>query len=126
SEPIDPATITSDTVVAGNSNTGLEIVGQRSLDATRTLFRFVATDGLLPTGQAIFVTFTTGIRDDTGTALPNNFTFYRDVGSVPDTNAPVVVTVSPSDGATGIGVNASLRVRFSEPVNPLTVDETTI
>jgi hypothetical protein len=47
-------------------------------------------------------------------------------GATADTSSPQVVSVSPPDGAADVPVNANLRVRFDEPVNPLTVDETTI
>ena len=43
-----------------------------------------------------------------------------------DSDNPVTVFVTPPDGATDVGVNAAIRVRFDEPINPLTVNESTI
>ena len=38
-----------------------------------------------------------------------------------DYSAPQVVLVTPPEGASNVAVNANVRVRFSAPVNPLTV-----
>jgi hypothetical protein len=125
SEPVDPATITTETVGVRSISTGLDIPGTRNLDTTGTLLTFVPDEDL-PTGETIRTTFTTGITDLTGTPLASYRYFDVAIGSEADTEAPVVTEISPADGATGVGINAALKVRFSESVNALTVDETTI
>src|SRR5205807_4845276 len=42
------------------------------------------------------------------------------------TTAPQVVLVEPPDGAVNVGVNANVRVRFSAPVNSLSVDGSSV
>ncbi|MBI3868650.1 MAG: Ig-like domain-containing protein [Verrucomicrobia bacterium] len=78
-------------------------------------------DQLFPTGQTIRTTFTTGIRDDTGTVLPGTPTFDVVIRGPVDSNAPAVIAVAPADGAAAVGVDASVQVRFNESVNPVTV-----
>src|SRR5439155_10310056 len=43
-----------------------------------------------------------------------------------DTTAPEVVAVSPPNGATNVPVSSPVVVRLSEPLNPLTVNATTV
>ncbi|MCP3671527.1 MAG: Ig-like domain-containing protein, partial [Gammaproteobacteria bacterium] len=43
-----------------------------------------------------------------------------DDAAVADLVAPVVETMSPVDGATDVGINAQVHMRFSEAINPLT------
>ncbi len=47
-------------------------------------------------------------------------------GSVTDTTAPTVVTVTPPDGATGISVTAAPVAQLSEPLNATTVTASTV
>jgi hypothetical protein len=47
-------------------------------------------------------------------------------GSGPDTVVPTIVAFSPPNGSTNVGDNASVRLLFSEPINPLTVNSSTI
>ena len=44
----------------------------------------------------------------------------------PDVTPPTVAAVTPARGATGVAESANVTVRFSEPVNPTTVNATTI
>ena len=126
SEAIDAATITDQTAQVWSYDTGLDVEGAGSFDAGGTVLTFVPTAGVLPAGETIGVSLTTGIADTAGTPLQEATYFEFTVGSAADTTAPAVTAVSPADGATGVGINATLRVRFSESVNALTVDDTTI
>ncbi len=90
-----------------------------------TLLRFIP-DTDLPAGVWIESSFSTGITDTTGTPLAFARSFSMITGSESDTEAPVVTAISPADGSDAVGVTATLRVRFSESVNPLTVDKSTI
>ncbi len=47
-------------------------------------------------------------------------------GTGPDTTAPTVLSVSPPNGRSNVGDNAYVRVVFSKPVNPLTVNANTL
>jgi hypothetical protein len=47
-------------------------------------------------------------------------------GATPDLTPPTIESRSPGPDATGVSVHAPIRVRFSEPLDPATVDATTV
>jgi len=47
-------------------------------------------------------------------------------GAAADTTAPRIVSVSPPNGWTNVGDNSYIRLIFSEPINPLTVNPNTV
>jgi hypothetical protein len=127
-EPLDPSTVNSSTVTlngpAGRVNVAV------SLDATATVIRILPVDAnnnridLAP--NAFFYFQTTGIRAATGVAAQTAGYWYFYTGTDRDASAPTVRAVTPPAGATSVGDNARIVVRFSEPVNPLTVNSMTI
>ena len=46
-------------------------------------------------------------------------------GAAVDTTAPQVVAVTPNDGSTNIGLNATAVLTFNKPLNPATVNSST-
>jgi hypothetical protein len=60
----------------------------------------------------------------------NSANYWADVvfvGSLgPDTNAPVVSAVSPTNNATGVSIGTTVTVTFSEAMNPATINTNTI
>lgn len=68
------------------------------------------------------VTLGTGAKDSSGNALaaPYSFTFTTAAG--PDTTAPSLVSVSPSDNAVGVHRRVRFVVTFNEPVDPITAE----
>lgn len=69
---------------------------------------------------------TTAIKDTSGQSPASLFQQFFTTGAAADNAQPQVLSITPPDDATGIGINAPIRVRFSEPVNPLTVSSTTM
>jgi len=65
-----------------------------------------------------------GVADQAGNSLAGDFlsTFRT---KPPDLTPPGVSVVSPADGATDVPVRTNIRVTFTEPVDPATVDGTT-
>src|SRR5207249_758138 len=51
---------------------------------------------------------------------PQNFNFTTGAGA--DSTAPAVAATTPPDGGTGLGTNAQVLVRFSEPINAVSVN----
>jgi hypothetical protein len=45
-------------------------------------------------------------------------------GGLSDTSSPTVLSVTPSNGATGVAVNTSISVTFSEPMSAATITTT--
>jgi len=72
------------------------------------------------------VSLETGTRDLDGQSLASRYRVSFSTGTQSDTVSPMAVTLSPPEGAAGVGLNASLRVSFDEAINPLTVNEQTV
>jgi hypothetical protein len=70
-------------------------------------------------------TVTTGAQDLAGNALAANYTFSFTTVDAPDTDLPTAVSTAPIALATGIAVNSSVSVTFSEPMNPSTINTST-
>jgi YD repeat-containing protein len=81
----------------------------------------------LAANTTYFVQINTGLQGTNGLALPftQNPVFFV-TGAGTDTVAPAIVSVSPPNGSVNVGDNAEVRVVFSKPINPLTVNGTTI
>src|SRR5688500_16911607 len=52
--------------------------------------------------------------------------FYIYVNASTDGTNPILTSIGPPNNATGVGVNALIRARFSESINPLTVNDSTV
>jgi large repetitive protein len=80
----------------------------------------------LTANTSYFLNLTSNIRDLDGTAQTFLFQRFLTTGTTTDNTAPQVLSVTPPDGAIAVGVNANIRVRFDEAINPLSVSGSTI
>jgi hypothetical protein len=124
SEPLNPATVNGTNVsllLNGSSPVGvtLSLVGDGRIVRLAPLATLDAT-------AYYYVNVTTGLQDQGGASLAAPISQYFQTGVSSDTVSPAFLFVSPPDGATGVGVNAVLRARLSEPVDPLSVNSTTV
>jgi hypothetical protein len=124
SEPLNPATITPTTFAVYLFNANPPVTGTVSLINGNRTIHFVP-DNPLQAGAYYYVYATTGIQDVQGTAFGGT-SYYFYLGDASDSTNPAVTSLTPSNGSTGIGINAVAVIRFSEPVNPVTVNTTTI
>lgn len=112
SEEFDAASVTGATFTISQGATpvsgGIEIVGP-----TATL---KPSANLQP--NTSYTGTITGVRDLSWNAMSGTFTWTFTTGTAIDTSNPVVVSVSPSNGATGVPVATSISVTFSEPMYP--------
>jgi hypothetical protein len=127
SEALDPATVDSTTVrLQENVCCTFPVVPATvSLVGGGRVIRLVP-DAALAASTSHFVTLTTGVRDLDGQSLPFNFNVFFTTRPDSDVTGPTVQVVTPPDGATDVGTNASIRVVFDEAVNPISVNETTV
>ncbi len=125
-EPLDPATVNSTTVQLRQNTGGQPVVASTvSLVRNGRVIR-VVPNAPLAANTSHFTQVTTGIRDLQGMSPTSIRTFFFTTGTVTDNTSPQVVSVSPPNGALNVGVNAQIRVRFDEAINPLTVTGATI
>ncbi len=126
-EPLDPTTV-NETTVRFNENLfqAPQIPRTVTLERGGRVIRIVPT-ALLTGGLLHVATITNDIRDlnGVGPVFATSSVFFRP-GTQEDTTPPTVLAVTPPDGAIEVGVNANVRVRFDEAINPLTVTGSTI
>jgi len=65
-------------------------------------------------------TVTTGVTDLAGIHMDNNYTWTFTTGQL-DTIHPTVVSTNPQNGATGVAINSTVSIIFSEGLNPTTL-----
>jgi hypothetical protein len=122
SERLNVATVTPTTVRLLRG--GTPVAGTVSLERDDRVIRFVPEVALLPS-TSYSLQVLAGVLDPTGTpvtATTRSFT----TGTANDTTGPVVASVAPPASSVGVGVNAAVRVRFNERINPLSVTGATI
>jgi hypothetical protein len=71
-------------------------------------------------------TVSTAVTDTNGNALVNTLSNYFYTGPGKDTAQPQVTSITPPNATTNIGTNAPVQLRFSKPINTLTVSTSTI
>ena len=123
SEPLLPATVTSANLYV-MSATGQALAGALSLRNGNRVVRFTPAAPFAASNYN-YVYMTSGLRDAQNTPFAGtSFYFYTGPGA--DATAPVVTSVAPPNGATDVGINATIRLYLSEGVNPVTVTSATL
>ncbi|MGB6803713.1 MAG: Ig-like domain-containing protein, partial [Candidatus Sulfotelmatobacter sp.] len=124
-EPLDPTALTPATVSCSQNGTWFQ-TGVSLLDGG-TLLQVAPRQPLAPNTAASCL-LGSGIQGLNGLALGqlsgNSISFTT--GSGPDAVVPTILTTSPPNGSSNVGDNADVRLVFSKPINPLTVNASTI
>jgi RHS repeat-associated protein len=124
-EPIDFTTVSTTTVPISVSGFSGDLAGTYSLDSTGKVLTFTPATPL-PGNAMVYVQITyNGIADLSGN-LSSSYEVYFTTGSGTTTTGPTVVSVTPQNGATGIGTNATIVLTFSESLNSSTVTTSNI
>ncbi len=124
-EALDPATLTGLTVACRQNNNWLQTAV--SLLNGGTLLQVAPRMPLAPNTwtNCLVGSGIQGVNGLVLSALSGNSVWFE-TGAGPDTVLPAIVTVSPPNGSSNIGDNADVHILFSKPVNPLTVNASTI
>lgn len=123
SQALDPATVT----VANFSVTkaSVAVAGILSLSPDGKTVTFTPNDPLTPsTTYTIYAG--TGLKSVTGSPLLSYASKTFTTGTGTDATALAVSGVTPADGASGVGTNATVTVRFNKQVNAAGVDTGTL
>jgi RHS repeat-associated protein len=122
-EPLDPTRLTDTSVVCLQNNAWIQTA--LTLQGDNSLAQVVPRFAVAP-NAAIACTLNTSLVGANGLAFGGGLTLQYTAGTGPDTTPPAIVSVSPPSGWTNIGDNAYIRILFSKPVNPLSVNASTI
>jgi hypothetical protein len=120
---INPADVTS-------ANVYLTTCGLAAVPSTATLIhprgvRLTPSAPLTP-AACYYYNVGMGLHALDGTTLSGAFASYFYAGSGTDADPPMVTRVTPMDGTTNIGDNATIRVVFSEPMAEPTLNTATV
>ena len=124
-EPIDPTTISTATVPVLVSGFSGVLAGNYTFDSTGTVLTFTPLSPLPQNATIVVQVYSSAILDLSGN--PSNYaysTFSTGAGS--DATGPSVVSVTPQNGATGMGANVAIVLTFSESLNPNTINTGTL
>ena len=123
SEQMDPATINTSTI---------RVTGPGLTPVTGTVGYVGTTATFTPTGNTLAfntlytVTITTNAKDLAGNGLAADHVFTFTTGMAPDTARPTVSIASPANTAIAVPINRVITIGFSEAMDPLTINATTI
>ena len=128
SQALKSSTVSSSTAYMTDQNNNL-IPSTVTLSASGNTIQ-IKPSAPLAAGTSQYSTYyyvyvTTGVQNSSGVPLAAyNFYFYT--GAATDTTAPSVLGVAPTNNQQNVGLNGLAEVTFSKPINPLTVNSTTV
>jgi methionine-rich copper-binding protein CopC len=123
SEPLDPATVTSESVILRNWDTRDAVPSSVSLIKGGQVIRVMPND-ILAANTWYFTDVGNTVRDLQGERRYGlNWASATDfiTGPDPDRRAPKVAAISPVNGLDQVGINAHLHIRFDEPINSISL-----
>lgn len=116
SEPIDPLSVTATNVTLRDDTRNSAVPVAFALSADATVLTLVPATAL-PMKHSVRVSMTS-VKDLFGNAC-NPITFNFTTGFTPDATGPRVIATSLPDGLNPAPLNATLAVRFDEPISRL-------
>jgi len=122
-EPLDPSSIGPGVVACYLNQTWFETA--TNIVYGGNVLQIVPRNPL-PANSSPDCQIGSGLKGTNGVAFVGPTQLSFTTGSGPDTVAPAIVSLSPGNGATNVGDNAIVRLVFSKPINPLTVNSSTI
>ena len=121
SEPMQNATLTTSTFTLVATAGGAVVAGTVTVTGNTATF----TPGTSLAGNTQYTaTVTTGAKDAAGNALAAAASWSFATGAAPDVTPPTITAFTPGSGATGVPVNATATVTFSEPMQNATITTT--
>jgi hypothetical protein len=120
-EPIDPTTVTEDTMYVIDQASGQRIGGILQVADNKSAITFTPNVPFL-VGRRHYVYITAGILDLFGNALIGTSRYFN-TSFEPDGDGPKIVSTTIDDGFTGLPINGKLAVLFDEPINALYLNQ---
>jgi hypothetical protein len=123
SEPMDAATINGSTFTLTGPG-AVAVAGQVTYAGIANTATFTPSVALAP-GTLFTATITTVSADLAGNTLASNYVWSFTTGTAPDTTKPLIVSTIPINATTGVAVNQTVSVTFTEAMDPLTITTAT-
>ena len=121
SEAMNASTVTSSfTVSAGGSS----VAGTVTYDAANRVATFTP-NGALSYSTTYTATISTGARDLAGNGLSSSTVFSFTTIAPPDNTPPTVASRSPAPASTGVAINTTVQVGFSEAMKTSSITTST-
>lgn len=120
-EPVDPATVTGNTVTLRQAS-GTLVAATVTYDAA-TKTASLKPNTALPGSTTYTATVkgtTSGVKDPSGNAMQSNY-IWSFTTTAPDITRPTVIAVSPPNGATEVATSSFVTATFSEAMDPATI-----
>jgi hypothetical protein len=119
SEPMDAATITAaGTFTLKTTSGGVAVPGTVTYNPGTNTATFTPTSPL-SNSTAYTATISTAARDVAGNAMVANKVFS--FTTIADTTPPIVTSTLPANNATGVPINSTVKVTFSEAMDAASV-----
>jgi hypothetical protein len=119
SEAMSPATINSTTFTVTPG-----VIGTITHDVSNTIFVFTPSSPLA--GNTLYTAIlTTGVQDTFGNGLATNFVWSFRTASNGCNPPPIIISVTPANGATGVCSLAVITATFSEAMNASSINPAT-
>lgn len=116
-EAMNPATITQATIILQGT---APVTGTVTYSGTTAFF---TPNSPLAANTTYTGRVTTSVKDVTGNALQTDYVWTFSTGT---TLSPVVIATDPVNNATGIPLNKTVTATFNMPMDPLTINATTV
>lgn len=120
SEPMDPATINASSITM--TQNGAAVAGVVTYTSPKATF--TPTVALQP-NKLHTMTITTGVKNQSGTALAASHTFSFTTGNAPDLVLPLISLTDPVNNMTGIARTKAVTIQFSEAMESSTISTST-
>ncbi|MDJ0835210.1 MAG: Ig-like domain-containing protein [Acidobacteriota bacterium] len=125
SEPLDAAGVTTDNVILRRSSTGTDHPVRVDLVDGSTVIRMRLESPLEAQSSYRVIIPESTVFDLQGEAVPA-LSYYFSTSTEIDSAVPVIEHFSPPAGFSNISLNALVRIRFSERMNRLTFNESSV
>ncbi|HQQ63251.1 MAG TPA: Ig-like domain-containing protein [Pseudomonadales bacterium] len=127
SKAMNPATITAPGTFTVACPNGTPITGVVTYLAEGNVATFTLPPATtLPGSTTCRARITTAAKDVGGNAMVAPFIWDFTTGIAPDTTPPTVSAVDPRVSAFGVSLNSLVTASFSEPMDPLTINTSTV
>lgn len=123
-QPLDPATVNTTNVTLYDSVVGT-IIPTLTLTNNNQVIRISVPSGTLDSNANYQAYVSNAVQNPEGQPAAASSAYFT-TGTAADTVAPTITQVIPTNGAQGIGTNAKVTLYFSKPVDPISVNSTTV